>query len=91
MSQAKRRALAEIARLLPPLPPGQRERNLETLARMVSPEALQEVRALLAAGSPDWERRYPPSPFVADLASEVLVACVAGLLRVACRPHPEAV
>lgn len=79
------KALAEIARL--GLPPGQHEKNLQQLAAWIAPEHLQEVRALLAVGASDWSRSYPPSSAIAGQAREVLVGCVAGLLRVAYKPH----
>ena len=85
MGKTQRQVMAEIARLW--LPPGQRERNLQALAGMVSPEALQEVRALLALGASDWERRYAPSAALAPQARAVLVGCFGGLLRIAYLPH----
>lgn len=65
---------------------GQRERNLQALAGLVSPEALQEVQALLMLGRSDWDRRYPPSPGAAGKAREVMVACIGGLLRIGYMP-----
>jgi hypothetical protein len=80
MNRAQRRATAKTLRGW--LPDGQRERNLQELGRMVSPEALQEVRALLLArnagqGHP-WGRCWPckirppmaPIPDPADLTPE---------------------
>jgi hypothetical protein len=71
----------ELVERVMPLPPGLREQNLEFLAKMVSPAAMAEIRALLVTGSDGWERRYEPAGELAARASEVIVECFCNRLR----------
>ena len=71
------------------LPNGQREKNLARLSKLLTSKDMQEVRALLAAGPPDWRRIYLPCAEASVLLEQVLVQSVDGLLVVLAMPRSK--